>query len=94
MTGSTELLDAVYDMRSAAIGVSNRVEDVVSLLSEIGLDKMAERLMRAIAPLEPISKRLVDAHGEKLSEDLNYSEAMTGNLIMLALKTATEKAGA
>lgn len=88
------LIDAVHDMRDIAMSTCNRIEDVASLLHAVGLEKLADRLDRLIVPLSEASKALGDAYGESISENLRNSQEMTGGLLLLALKTATEKAGA
>lgn len=87
------LIDAVHEMRAVVSSACGRVQSVAMLLEEVGMEKLADRLFDAVEGLSVSSKRLNDAYGDKLNEDLKHSQAMAGNMLMLALKTATEKAG-
>jgi hypothetical protein len=89
-----ELLDAVHDMRATALSVANSLDGISSLLHEVGMGKIAARLDAAADRLADASSRLNNAYGEDLSERVNSSRDMAGQLLLLALKAATEKAGA
>lgn len=93
MTDSVKLLDAVHDMRATALSVANAIDDVAMILGEVGMDKLSMRLCSSADVLVKVSSRLSEAYGDDLSERVKYSSGMTGQLLLLALKTATEKAG-
>ena len=91
-TEDARLNDAIREMRSAASIAVEGVEDVASVLYEVGMGKLARRLINAIGGLNECSKRLSQAYGDQLSQDLRHNETMTANLFLLALKAAGEKA--
>lgn len=93
MTDSVKLLDAVLDMRETASSVANSLEDVAAVLNEVGMEKIVKRLDAAANRLVEASKRLYDSYGDDLTDRLNHSSHMEGQLVLLALQSATEKAG-
>ncbi|MBY3073436.1 hypothetical protein HFO71_24285 [Rhizobium laguerreae] len=91
MSDSIKLLDAVHDMRATALSVARSIDNIAAILSEVGMDKLSVRLDAAANELVVVSSRLSNAYGDDLSERLNGSTHMAGNLLCLALKAATEK---
>jgi hypothetical protein len=88
---SLRMIDAVHDMRASVSSACNRIEDVAAVLEEVGMSKLSGRLMFAINGLSECSRRLSEAYGEQLNDDLRHNETMTANLFLLALKAVGEK---
>jgi hypothetical protein len=91
MSESIKLLDAVHDMRATALSVASSIDAISAILSEVGMEKLSSRLDASADALVEVSSRLSTAYGDDLSDRLNETSHMTGNLLCLALKAATEK---
>ncbi|MCY1741189.1 hypothetical protein [Ensifer sp. SL37] len=80
------LLDAVHANRRAMASVADRLEDIASLLGEVGMERLETRIMEAVDDIIIHSKRVSDAFGEDLNQSLRQSQEMTGTILLGLLK--------
>ena len=91
MTLSTkiDLNTAIFDARAVMIDTHHEIGRISGLLHAVGLSKVAKQLDELVEPLHTQSQALVDAHIDEQQSQLAHNETMTGNLLLLALKSAT-----
>lgn len=86
-----EINDAVYEARSAMISAGYQVDAVAALLREVGLERAYKKLDGISEYLNQVSKNLVEAYGEDLSNQLRHNEDMTGKLFLAAIQASTNR---
>ena len=89
--GALKLIDAVHDVRAAAIGGCNELREIAEALEYAGSVKPAGDIRLITAWFEKVSLQLASAHGAALVEERNGHERTIALVMAKALEVAVPK---
>ena len=84
----------ICDAQGVAADAVSDVQHIAQNLRAVGMTMVAEQLEFSVAGLTDALKRVRDAHGNSVNNDIAASHELTAGLVKVAMKMATLEAGA